>query len=367
VIGPKAIIHLDRLLQNLKHIKEHIGNHELMVVVKANAYGHGAVPVTKALAGAGVNWFAVFTPEEGVELRNAGITQKILVFSRLNREYFHLALEQNFILNCSCIDDLHELKAFHAETGKSPEVHFKIDTGMTRLGASPEEYPELFRELKESPEIRCTGIYSHFATADEGDLSYAEYQLDRFKKAVDLAADYGITFKHVHLSNSGTILNLPESYFNIVRVGMLLYGALPSDEVPEDVPVQPVMEFVGPVVNVRRVKKGTKVSYGGVWSAPEDTNIGVIQTGFADGFPRPWYEGGSVLYKGHRYAIAGRACMDQLMVDFENTVPVLGEHVLFFGENRHGQLKVEEIAKAIDQTTYTLLTAIHGRTERIFI
>jgi len=118
---------------------------------------------------------------------------------------------------------------------------------------------------------------------------------------------------------------------------------------------------------VRRVKKGTKVSYGGVWSAPEDTNIGVIQTGFADGFPRPWYEGGSVLYKGHRYAIAGRACMDQLMVDFENTVPVLGEHVLFFGENRHGQLKVEEIAKAIDQTTYTLLTAIHGRTERIFI
>jgi alanine racemase len=160
---------------------------------------------------------------------------------------------------------------------------------------------------------------------------------------------------------------VPEAYFNLIRVGMLLYGVSPSDEVPMDVDVEPVMSFCGPIVNVRKVIAGTQVSYGGVYTTKKDTNIGVIQTGFADGFPRPWYEKGFVSYKGQYFRIAGRVCMDQLMVDFGDTEPEEGEEVLFFGKKDGNEIPVEMIAKEIASTTYILLTAIHGRTKRVVI
>ncbi len=365
-IGPKAIIHLDHLVYNYTRIKNHIQGREVMAVVKADAYGHGAVHVAKALESAGVKWFLVFTPEEAIELRENGIEQKIMVACRLHKDYFESAIKYEFILNCSCLEDFLLLKSYHIENGVSPEFHLKIETGMSRLGASPDEYDQIFDELKQMKELRCSGIYSHFATADEGDLSYAEYQLILFKRALEVANKKELEFDHIHISNSGTVLNLPEAHYNLVRVGMLLYGALPSDEVPDDISLKPVMEFTGPVVNVRRVSKGTKVSYGGVWSAPKDTNIAVVQMGFADGFPRPWYEMGYVMYKGEKYPIAGRVCMDQFMVDFGDLVPEVGDHILCFGENEHGSIKIEEIAHSTQQTTYIILTGVRGRTTRIY-
>lgn len=365
-IGPKAIIHLDSLVYNYNQIKQHIQNREIMAVVKADAYGHGAVPVAKALASTGVNWFLVFTPEEALELRENGIKQKTLVACRLHPDYFEDAVKYDLTLNCTCLEDLLALKTYCDKNGNCPDFHLKVETGMTRLGASPEEYDEIYNLLLACPKLKCTGIYSHFATADEGDLSYAEYQLGLFKEALKAAKRKGIHFDHIHISNSGTVLNLPEAHYNLVRVGMLLYGALPSDEVPEDISLKPVMEFVGPIVNVRRIKKGTKVSYGGVWSAPKDTNIAVIQMGFADGFPRPWYEMGYVMYKGEKYPIAGRVCMDQFMVDFGETVPEAGDYILCFGENEYGMIKIEEIAHSTQQTTYIILTGVRGRTKKTY-
>jgi alanine racemase len=153
----------------------------------------------------------------------------------------------------------------------------------------------------------------------------------------------------------------------MIRVGMLLYGVLPSDEVPMDISVEPVMSFCGPIVNVRKVPAGTQVSYGGVFTTEKETNIAVVQAGFADGFPRPWYEKGFVGYKGQTYKIAGRVCMDQFMVDFGDVEPDEGEEVLFFGKKDGNEIAVETIAREINTTTYVLLTAIHGRTERIVI
>ncbi len=366
-IGPKAIIHLDHLVYNYTQIKRHIQNREVMAVVKADAYGHGAVPVAQALESAGVTWFLVFTPEEAEELRENGIRAKILVACRLHPDYFESAVKHQLTLNCTCLEDLQSLKSFHQETGASPEFHLKVETGMTRLGAVPEEFDAIYNELIQTPELNCAGIYSHFATADEGDLSYAEYQLDLFKQALKKAEQKGLSFNYTHISNSGTVLNLPEAHYNLVRVGMLLYGALPSDEVPNDISLKPVMALTGPIVNFRCVTKGTKVSYGGVWSAPKDTNIGVIQMGFADGFPRPWYEMGYVMYKGNQYPIAGRVCMDQFMVDFGDTVPELGDHILCFGENEHGKINIEDIAHSTQQTTYIIVTGVRGRTQKIYI
>jgi len=363
-VGPKAIIHLDRLRHNYNIVKTTAGGRRMMAVVKANGYGHGAVESTKALAQEGCDFFAVFTFEEAVELRDAGIEEDIFVFSRSRHETFAEAVDRHITLNISHANDVDALAGFHAETGESPKVHLKVDTGMTRLGITMEEVESVLKQIKDSEGIRCEGIYSHYATADEGDLDYANEQLKNFNAVLEIADSLGIQFSIKHFSNSGSVLNLPESGFDAVRVGMLLYGAFPSDEVPAELDIKPVMEFRGPIVHVRRVSAGTQVSYGGVWTAEKETTIGVIQTGFADGFPRPWYAGGCVSYRGNRYPIAGRVCMDQLMVDFGDASPNEGEDVLFFGENETDSIRVEEIASAIGSTPYVLLTAIHGRTER---
>tara|TARA_Y100001968_G_scaffold153029_1_gene139879 strand:- start:435 stop:1157 length:723 start_codon:yes stop_codon:yes gene_type:complete len=238
---------------------------------------------------------------------------------------------------------------------------------MTRLGVDIEDSDLLYEKIIKDLAIHPDGVYTHFATADEGDLSYAHMQLEKFKGAVQLAEKYNIQFKYVHSSNSGAILNLQESYFNMIRVGILLYGALPSNEVHNDIDIKPAMSFCGSIVNLRKVPKGTNVSYGAIYTAKKNTNIGVIQTGFADGFPRPWYEFGFIHYNGKEYKIAGRVCMDQLMVDFGDTVPKIGDDVLFFGKNNNGHIPIETIADSIKSTPYVLLTAIGGRTEHIYI
>jgi alanine racemase len=367
MVGPKAIIHLDNLLSNYRNIKKHVVDVPLMTVVKANAYGHGAVPIAQALQDEGVKHFAVFTFEEAVELRDNRIKGDILVFSRINRRYIETADDLNITLNLSQIEDIKILDEIYKTTGKRPKVHLKIDTGMTRLGVSFEDSKAILEELVKYREIRCEGIYSHFATADEGDPSYAKWQFERFNQVLEMAEELNYPFKLRHFSNSGAILNHPETKLNMMRVGMLLYGAYPSDEVPRSLDLKPVMEFVAPIVTVRRVPKDTYISYGGKYKTEKETNIGVIQCGFADGFPRPWYVDGHVMYKGEKYKIAGRVCMDQLTVDFGDIKPQDGETVLLMGQGEHGKLCAEEIAAAIDTTTYVLLTAIHGRTERIFV
>ena len=366
MIGPKAIIHLDRLIHNYHEIKKHVGDVPLMTVVKANGYGHGTIPVAQALQQEGVNFFAVFTIEEAKELRENGILGDILIFSRLNREFVEEAADLNVTLILSQKDDIEILQELFLKNHKRPKVHLKIDTGMTRLGIPYEDAKSILKDLMYSPEIDCEGIYSHFATADEGDPSYAKWQFNRFNKILKMVEEMEFPVKYRHFSNSGAILNLPESKLDIMRVGMLLYGAYPSDEVPHSLDIKPVMEFVAPIVTIRRVPKGTFISYGGKYKTEKDTNIGVVQCGFADGFPRPWYEDGYIMYKGEKFKIAGRVCMDQLLVDFGDTVPQVDENVLLMGDGNHGNIQAEEIGQKIGSTPYVLFTAIGGRTERIF-
>ena len=367
IVGPKAYIHTDRLKINLQNIRSHVGDKPLMCVVKANGYGHGALSIAKVISNEPGIIFCIFSIDEALELRRCGIKNDILVFSRIQPDWLDQALDNDLWINVSHQDDLQALKDYHDKTGSCPIMHIKFDTGMTRLGFDGWEAESVFQFLCENPHLPVEGIYSHFATADEGDLSYAEFQLNLFNKIVGKANEAGIDFKYVHCSNSGAVLNLPHSYFNAVRVGMLMYGVAPSDEVSMDVEVEPVMSFCGPIVNVRRVKAGTQVSYGGVYTTQSDTNIAVVQMGFADGFPRPWYENGYVSYKGQNYKIAGRACMDQFMVDFGDVEPGEGEEVLIFGKKDGNRIPVETIAVEIGTTTYVLLTAVQGRTERIIL
>ncbi len=364
--GPKAIIHLDRLVKNYRILLNAVQGKRLVSVVKANGYGHGAVSCANALERVGCDFFAVFTFNEALELREKGIKSEILVFSKMNPDHLAEAVTRDIILNLSWSDDLDLLLEFYQKTGTCPRMHLKVDTGMTRLGVPLDDVYAVLDRLKKHPEIRCEGIYSHLATADEGDLSYAHQQGETFHHVLEQAEKSGYDFKHVHLSNSGAVINLDQTSYSLVRVGMLLYGAFPSDEVPQDLPVKPVMEFKAPIVTVRKVLAGTQVSYGGVYTAERETTIGVIECGFADGYPRPWYEKGHVLYQGKKYKIAGRICMDQFMVDFEGTEPNIGDDVLLIGEGAEGKILMEEIAQAIGSTPYVLSTAIGGRTQYIY-
>jgi len=365
--GPKAVIHLNRLRENIQNIQTHIGDIPLCCVVKARAYGHGAGPIAKTLEKEGIRFFAVFSFDEALELRSVGIQSDIMIFSKISPNRLFEAIENDFILNLSSMDDIPALVQCINDKGVSPRFHIKFDTGMTRLGLDAQDADKLFKVITENAKLRCEGIYSHFSTADEGELSYAHYQLNLFNSLVESGINAGIHFKYIHCSNSGAVLNLPDSRFNLVRVGMLMYGALPSDEVPQNIPIKPVMNYEGTIVNVRRVPKGTSISYGGVYKTMNDTTIAVVQTGFADGFPRPWYENGFVGYKGKEYKIAGRVCMDSFMIDFKKETPLIGDEVLFFGMTKDNHIPVETIAKSIESTTYVLLTAIGGRTEYIYI
>jgi len=362
MVGPKAYIHLDRLSHNYRVIKEKVGGSPIMGVVKANGYGHGAVECARTLEKEGCTFFAVFTFDEAVELRDAGIQSELFVFSRLQKEFLKEAEELNITLNLSGTTDVDILK----QSDANPKFHLKVDTGMNRLGIPFDKADEILTRIGEDPSLNCDGIYSHYATADEGDLRYAEWQLEQFKLVLQLSEDKGLTFNYRHFSNSGTVLNLPQSHFDIVRVGMLLYGAFPSDEVPTDLDIKPVMEFRGPIVSIRRVKAGTKVSYGGVWESNKDTTIAVIQTGFADGVPREWYKTGYVMLHGKPYPLAGRICMDQFMVDFGDDEISIGDEVLLFGVQGDDSLHIEEVAQQIDSTPYVISTGIHGRTKRIY-
>ncbi|MGY8780279.1 MAG: alanine racemase [Fidelibacterota bacterium] len=366
MVGPKAKIHLERLKANYDLIQNRVNRKPLMAVVKANGYGHGGVACAKSLESHGCRFFAVFNIDEGIELREAGIKSNILVFSRIDPSRLEEAVSYNLILNISNQSDLPDLISYYKAKKNCPKVHIKVDTGMTRLGYKLGEIEGLIQKLKKNPQILCEGIYSHYATADEGDLSYAYEQETKFKSVLDIANKIGYLFKYIHFSNSGAILNMDQSLYNIVRVGMLLYGAFPSDQVPDDLPLQPIMTFTAPVVEIRHVSAGTQISYGGVYATESDTNIGVIQCGFADGIPRSWYEGGYVSYKGRQFKIAGRICMDQFMVDFEDVNPKFGEEVLLIGKIGNDTILMETIAAKINSTPYVLATAIGGRTQRIY-
>ena len=362
-LGPKVYIDLHQLKKNYHIVKSEVGEIPIMATVKANAYGHGAVEVSKALEQEGVRYLAVFTIDEGIELRDAGIKTDIFIYAKFDPTRIEEASKHNLTLNISSFDDL---KALKAHNGNSVKVHLKIDTGMTRLGVPYEQAEDFLKEANQIESIELEGLYSHFATADEGDLSYANSQLSKFNDIIEISKKLDISFAFIHCSNSGAILNVQDSRFNMVRAGMLLYGAFPSDEVPQELPIKPVMTFTAPVVEIRDVKAGTQISYGGVYTTKSDTRIAVIQAGFADGIPRPWYIDGFVKFQNQDFKITGRICMDQLMIDIGSADLNLGDEVLIFGANEHGSIDINHIAKKIDSTSYVLVTALGIRPKRFY-
>jgi len=377
----RAIIHLDRFLGNLEAVKSRIGqNRRICVPVKANGYGHGALEIAKTSLQGGAFCLGVATVTEGTELRNGGIAAPILLFSQPHPveipEIFTSGLTP-FVSDAWFADALNERAA--AEKTKLP-IHLKIDTGMGRIGCPAEEALSLARHIASCPGLELAGVATHFAvsdSADAGDIAYTRRQLATFTEAVNAIRDAGIDPGIVHAANSGAVILHKDTWLDMVRPGILLYGykaveeneVFGRDDAPdfpfEPIQARPVMELRSTVVLIKKVKKGETVSYGRTWTAPQDTDIAVLPAGYADGFPRLASGRWQAVIGGKTYPLAGRICMDQCCVDLglNSDVKRWDEAVIFGGSAPDAGT----LAKTVGTIPYEITCNINKRVPRIYV
>ena len=364
---PRADIHLGRLKANFRHVSEQVGNAKVLAVVKADGYGHGIVPVSKALVEAGVYGLGVATLQEALELRKAGLRQMILHLGRFDPRWLDTFVKEDIRLSLHSVEDIRALAAHHESTGSEYVVHLKVDTGMTRLGVPYEAAVEALDEVKKHPFIRLEGIWTHFATADEAEQSYLQYQLVRFTQFVHMARKLDIDVEFFHAANSSAIFRNPESHFNMVRPGLVLYGAMPSEEVNVHFKLLPVMDLKAPLVLVKDVHRGSPIGYGRAYHAPQDMKTGILQVGYADGLPLALSDKGFVQLGGKVHPIIGRVSMDLCNIDLEGNEPKIGEEALVWGLSDDPRLSIEYQAGIAGTIPYELLVCIGRRVERRYV
>lgn len=367
-----VIIDTEALLNNIDQIRRTVGDKKIFAVIKADAYGHGAEYIAELFEKENlVNGFCVATREEAVSLREKGIKSPILILGTIFDDDIKYIMEENI----STVIYTEEMaKTFSEEykrlnNGKPIKVHIKVDTGMSRIGLSPDDKGlEIVKRIISYEGIEVEGIMMHFSKADEMDKTTAMKQYDRFISFIKMCNDEGIEFKVRHCCNSAGIMELKDCYLDAVRAGIILYGLKPSNEVDwEKYDFKPAMRIESSIAYVKDVKKGTEISYGGTFVCDKDMKIATIPVGYADGYPRLLSNKGYVLINGQKARILGRVCMDQFMVDVtdidgaeKNTL------VTLMGKNGNLEITAEELGEISGRFNYELVCNFVGRMKRIF-
>ncbi|MGZ3605272.1 MAG: alanine racemase [Thermodesulfobacteriota bacterium] len=339
---------------------------KLLAVVKADAYGHGAIPVSLKLEKLGVEYLGVAIPEEGVELRKGGVKAPILVlggiFGEEGDQIFRFRLTPVIFRK----DSLKALSREAVRRRKKVKVHLKVDTGMGRLGVPFNLWPDFLEEVKRFPKIEIEGILSHFSMADE-EKDFTQNQWRSFQKAVDMAEEMGITCQCLHMASSATVTALPAYSSKLVRPGIMLYGSYPSPRLRALISLKPVMALKTRIHFLKWVPLGTRISYGGTFTAKRESLIATLPIGYADGYSRRLSNRGEVLIHGRRAPVVGKVCMDFIMVDVTDIPHVsLGDEVVLMGKQGKEQITPEEIADKIDSIPYEVLCSIGKRVRRIY-
>ena len=365
-----AEINLGNFKRNLQAVRELVSPKEqILAVVKANAYGIGAVPASRAaLEVPGVIGLAVATPEEAVELRDAGLDCTILVLGPVTRDAVRTLVELEVSMAVTSVAGLQDAEAAAKAAGKQAKVHIKVDTGMGRIGfRSGQELGEALEALANPGHIEIEGLFSHFAAADT-DPDYTRMQLKRFEQAQKQVAAAGIKPRFTHLSNSAAILGLPEVYFNLVRPGIMIYGCYPDPSLADKAKLYPVVSLKARISHVKQVEPGTAIGYGTTYTVSQPTRIATIPIGYADGYPRALSNKSSVLIKGKRYPIAGRICMDQSMIDLKGEQGIqTGDLVTLIGTDGDDAITLDEVAGLAGTIAHEILTGIGQRVPRIYV
>lgn len=366
-----AEINLDNLAHNIRQVRKNTKEGVLVTaVVKANAYGHGAVRAAKTFLENGADRLAVATLSEAIELRKGNIDVPILVLGYTPISQYPQVLEFDIIQTIYNYKDAQTLSQAALELGKTGTIHIKVDSGMGRIGFLPlEESVEEIIKISKLPNIEIEGIYTHFAKADEKDKSYTRLQYERFSKVVDQLEERGLSIPIKHVSNSAAIIDLPEYNLNMVRAGIMIYGFYPSDEVLKDkIDLKPAMTLKAKISNVKRVPKGTGISYGQIYVTERESKIATIPIGYADGFTRLLSTKAEAFIKGKRVPVVGRICMDQCMLDVTEVPDVkVGDEVVLFGYGEEGYPHADELAQKLGTINYEIVCMVGRRVPRVYI
>lgn len=366
-----ASVDLDAVEANFIQMKENLTPGTRMIaVVKADGYGHGAVPIAQMMEPKDYIWgFAVATAEEGHKLRQAGIKKPILILGYTFPEDYEMLVDEEIQPAVFCLETARQLSKVAAAKNRKLKIQLAVDTGMTRIGfRDTQEYLENLIHISQLPNLIIEGMFTHFARADEADLTSAREQFERYQEFLQIAKEAGVSIPLRHCNNSAGILWHREGDLDAVRPGITIYGIAPSEEaVNPGVELTPVMELVSHVSHVKWVEAGVPVSYGGTYVTEKKTCIATIPVGYADGYPRSLSNRGEVLIHGKRARILGRVCMDQFMVDVTEIPQVKqGDPVVLMGRDGEEQITVEELSHRSGRFPYEFVCCISKRVPRIY-
>jgi len=360
----RAVVNLRAISQNIANIRERIGRERnLMAVVKADGYGHGAVEVSRTALESGADCLGVALPEEGAVLREAGIDVPILVFGSIQPNEAHKVVA-NRLDQTVCSMELAQALDQRARQGPVRiNVHVKVDTGMGRIGVQPEEVPGFIRGLQGFRSLHVMGIFTHFASADEADKTFSKRQIEVFDGLIRELELSGFRIPQKHMANSAAVLDLPESYYDLVRPGIMIYGLYPSATVSRSIELKPAMTLKTRISFLKTVPPSTPISYGRTFVTHKETKVATLPVGYGDGYSRLLSSQGEALVNGHRAPVIGRVCMDMCMIDVSQAGDVKpGDEVVLFGE----ELPVDEIAAKVGTINYEIVCAVGKRVPRVY-
>ena len=362
----RILVDLDAITHNLGAIRKRVGV-PVMGIVKAEAYGHGLVPVARHLQAQGVDQLGVAFLEEGIALREAGITLPILVLGGIFGPQAADLIAHDLEVTVSSLDKLRQVEAAAGSLGRKATVHLKVDTGMERIGVHSYSCAALIEAAVASQWCTIKGIYSHLACSDDPSSPMTALQVERFAEACAHFERLGAPMPLRHLANSGGVLHFPETWLDMVRPGIVLYGVLPDPASQRSMDLRPALSLVSQVVYFKVVRAGNPVSYGATWAPAADTRVVTVPIGYGDGWPRALSSRGQVLLRGHRYPVVGRICMDQFMVDIGCDSAWNEDEVVLVGTSGAETITVEDVALAAGTIGYEILTGLNGRIPRAYL
>ncbi|MDN5347109.1 MAG: alanine racemase [Clostridia bacterium] len=366
-----AEIDLQAIKHNVGELKRILScGTDLMAVVKANAYGHGAVPAARAALAGGATWLGVATLAEAVELRQSGLTAPILILGYTPPEDADEVIARDLDQAVFTLEQAQTLAAAAAAQGKRARLHLKVDTGMGRLGVFPDARGlEVARAIAGLPQVQLRGLFTHFATADAGDKTFAREQFRLFREFNRSLLAAGLRIPWLHVSNSAALIDMPETHLNLVRPGIAIYGHYPSPQVRQDlVNLKPAMSFKARIVYIKEVPPGSSISYGRTFYTTRLSRIATLPLGYADGYSRLLSNKAAVLVRGRRAPVVGRICMDYCMIDVTDIPGVeIGDEAVLFGHQDGACLTLEEVAAWLGTITYEVLCMVGNRVPRRYL
>ena len=365
----EVVVDLDAIRANVATLKERVGDALMMTVVKADAYGHGIVESARAARAGGADWLGAAVAEEALALRAAGDTGRILTWLTVPGEDYPRSIEADVDVTAYTVAEVDAIAAAARSLGVRARVQLKIDTGLSRGGATPDQWPALVTAAADAEQVgalRVTGIWSHFACSDEPEHPTNDAQEKTFVHALQVVDAVGIEPEVRHLSNSAGALLRPWSAYDLVRCGIASYGLSPAPDVvtSAELGLVPAMTARARLAMVKRLPAGASVSYGHTWTTERDTTVGLVPVGYGDGVPRHASSTAHVLAAGRQRLVAGRVCMDQLVIDLGDDSVEAGDEVVLFGTGEDGAPTAQDWAEACGTISYEIVTRIGGRFSR---